>query len=475
MEIKNYKNIVNGVWKESSDVLKVYSPINGEQIATTPAMSREDIDEVMLGAKNAQPTWNAVPLREKKAILYKTADLLEARASEIAEVMMWEVAKSANDSRTEVLRTAELIRYTADIGVEQSGEILYGGSFAAGSENKRAYVERVPMGVVLAIAPFNYPVNLTASKIAPALIAGNSVVVKGASQGTMSALELIKAFIDAGVPAGVLNSVSGRGSIIGDYIVEHPAVNFINFTGSTGIGEHIGKLAGMKPLLFELGGKDAALVLADSDLANAATEIVAGGYSYSGQRCTAIKRVLVDETVADELAELIKIEVEKLSVGMPADNPVITPTINQPTVDNAKKLYDDAIAKGATGLVPFKNEGNLMYPTLVDHVTVAMELAWEEPFAPIMPIIRVKTVEEMIKIANDSEYGLQSSVFSANQRLAEEIAQKLEVGTVHINTRTQRGPDNFPFLGIKGSGVGVQGIKYSIESMTRIRSTVVTV
>ena len=349
---------------------------------------------------------------------------------------------------------------------------MEGGGFEAASKNKLAVVRREPVGVVLAIAPFNYPVNLSASKIAPALIAGNVVMFKPPTQGSISGLLLAKAFEEAGIPAGVFNTITGRGSEIGDYIIEHKEVNFINFTGSTPIGERIGRLAGMRPIMLELGGKDAGLVLEDADLEHAAKQIVAGAFSYSGQRCTAIKRVLVLESVADKLATLLQAEVAKLTVGDPFDNADITPVIDNASADFIWDLIEDAQEKGAQVLTPIKREGNLLWPVLFDQVTKDMKVAWKEPFGPVLPIIRVASVEEAIAFANESEFGLQSSVFTNDFKKAFEIAEKLEVGTVHINNKTQRGPDNFPSLGVKGSDAGVQGIKYSIEAMTNVKSIV---
>jgi len=472
MQSKLYENIVNGTWTISEDKLDIYSPIDNSHIGSTPAMSQADIDTVVETARAAQSAWQRVSLREKADLLYDTADILEERAEAIAEVMMWEISKTFNDAKTEVIRTAELLRYTADVGIEAQGEIVYGSSFDSKHESKRAFVERVPLGVVLAIAPFNYPINLAASKIGPALIGGNTVVIKPASQGAMSTLELVRAFVDAGVPAGVINSVTGKGSVIGDYLTAHPGIDFINFTGSTAVGQHIGKIAGMKPVLFELGGKDPALVLDAENLDHTADEIIAGAFSYSGQRCTAIKRVLVLDTIADALVEKLEDRVAKLSTGAPQDNKMITPLINEATVNNAKVLYDDAMTKGATSKNTFDAEGTLMAPILLDHVNKDMDVAWVEPFAPILPVIRVSTIDDMVSLANASEYGLQAAIFSQDFHLAKNIAKQLEVGTVHMNQRTQRGPDNFPFLGVKGSGVGVQGVKYSIESMTRIKSLV---
>ena len=467
-----YQNLVNGKWKSAEQEITIYSPINQEELGTVPAMTQAEVDEAMKAARAALPAWRALSAVERAAYLHKTAAILERDKEEIGTILAKEVAKGIKAAIGEVVRTADLIRYAAEEGLRITGQAMEGGGFEAASKNKLAVVRREPVGVVLAIAPFNYPVNLSASKIAPALIAGNVVMFKPPTQGSISGLLLAKAFEEAGIPDGVFNTIMGRGSEIGDYIIEHKEVNFINFTGSTPIGERIGRLAGMRPIMLELGGKDAALVLEDADLEHAAKQIVAGAFSYSGQRCTAIKRVIVIESVADTLAALLQAEVTKLTVGDPFDNADITPVIDNASADFIWGLIDDAQEKGAQALTPIKREGNLLWPVLFDQVTKDMKVAWEEPFGPVLPIIRVASVEEAIAFANESEFGLQSSVFTNDFKKAFEIAEKLEVGTVHINNKTQRGPDNFPFLGVKGSGAGVQGIKYSIEAMTNVKSIV---
>ena len=467
-----YKNLVNGEWKSSEKEITIYSPINQEELGTVPAMSQAEVDEAMQAARAALPAWRALSAVERAAYLHKTAAILESDKEEIGTILAKEVAKGIKAAIGEVVRTADLIRYAAEEGLRITGQAMEGGGFEAASKNKLAVVRREPVGVVLAIAPFNYPVNLSASKIAHALIAGKVVMFKPPTQGSISGLLLAKAFEEAGIPAGVFNTITGRGSEIGDYIIEHKEVNFINFTGSTPIGERIGRLAGMRPIMLELGGKDAALVLEDADLEHAAKQIVAGAFSYSGQRCTAIKRVIVLESVADKLVTLLQAEVTKLTVGDPFDNADITPVIDNTSADFIWGLIEDAQEKGARALTPIKREGNLIWPVLFDQVTKDMKVAWEEPFGPVLPIIRVASVEEAIAFANESEFGLQSSVFTNDFKKAFEIAEKLEVGTVHINNKTQRGPDNFPFLGVKGSGAGVQGIKYSIEAMTNVKSIV---
>ncbi|AUC25255.1 NADP-dependent glyceraldehyde-3-phosphate dehydrogenase [Streptococcus uberis] len=469
---KQYKNLVNGEWKLSENEIKIYAPATGEELGSVPAMSTEEVDYVYQSAKNAFQAWRELSYVERAAILHKAADILVRDAEKIGAILSKEVAKGHKAAVSEVVRTAEIINYAAEEGIRMEGEVLEGGSFEASSKKKIAIVRHEPVGLVLAISPFNYPINLAGSKIAPALIAGNVVALKPPTQGSISGLLLAEVFAEAGVPAGVFNTITGRGSVIGDYIVEHEAVNFINFTGSTPVGERIGQLAGMRPIMLELGGKDSAIVLEDADLALAAKNIVAGAFGYSGQRCTAVKRVLVMDSVADELEKHVCDLVKNLSVGMPEDNADITPLIDTKAADFVEGLITDAKEKGAKALTEIKREGNLISPVVFDHVTTDMRLAWEEPFGPVLPFIRVNSLEEAIDISNASEYGLQASVFTNNFPQAFAIAEKLEVGTVHINNKTQRGTDNFPFLGAKKSGAGVQGVKYSIDAMTNLKSIV---
>lgn len=471
---KNYKSLFNGEWIESKskNTIELKSPVDESIIGSIQALSKEEVDEVLEISREAQIKWGETPISERAEILYKAADILEENVEEIAKIMQLEIAKDSKSAISEVKRTVDFIRFTASEGKHIEGETIGGDNFPGFNKSKLSFVTRVPLGVVLSISPFNYPVNLSASKIAPALVAGNSVVLKPPTQGAISALYLAEVFNKAGIPKGVLNTVTGRGSEIGDYLVTHKNVNFINFTGSTEVGKHIAKEANMIPMMMELGGKDAAIVLEDADLELAAKNIVSGAYSYSGQRCTAVKRVLVLDTVADKLVSLLEEKVKKLKVGNPKDEVDITPLIDSKAADFVQGLIDDAIDKGAKLLVGNKREGNLIYPTLFDNVTTDMRLAWEEPFGPVLPIIRIKNIEEAIDIANKSEYGLQSSVFTQNIDDAFYIAKKLEVGTVQINNKTERGPDHFPFLGVKSSGMGTQGIRYSIEAMSRPKAIV---
>lgn len=451
------------------DKIQIYSPIDGKLLGEVKAMTKEEIEEKIQKLKKAYKTFSELDILKRANYLRKASELIKNRAEDLAKLMTVEISKPYKDSLTEVLRSVEMMDYTIEEALRIQNEVYSGESF--GSKDKVCLSLRQALGIILCIAPFNYPINLSLSKIVPALIMGNVVLFKPPTQGSLVCSEMVK-ILNEVLPEDVLTIATGRGSVIGDYINTHKDIAFINFTGSTQIGKRISNQADLKGLMMELGGKDAAIVLKDADLSKAASEIVKGAFSYSGQRCTAIKRVLVDKEVKEELVSKICDLVDKLKVGHPMDNADITPLIDGKSADFVQSLIDDAIDKNAKVLRGNKRKQNLIYPCILDNVTLDMKVAFEEPFGPVLPIITVANVDEAIEIANMSNYGLQSAIFTKDITKAFEIAKKLEVGTVHINNKTQRGPDNFPFLGIKDSGIGVQGIRYSILSMTRLKNIV---
>lgn len=451
------------------DKIQIYSPIDGKLLGEVEAMTKEEIEEKIQKLKKAYKTFSELDILKRANYLRKASELIKNRAEDLAKLMTVEISKPYKDSLTEVLRSVEMMDYTIEEALRIQNEVYSGESF--GSKDKVCLSLRQALGIILCIAPFNYPINLSLSKIVPALIMGNVVLFKPPTQGSLVCSEMVK-ILNEVLPENVLTIATGRGSVIGDYINTHKDIAFINFTGSTQIGKRISNQSDLKGLMMELGGKDAAIVLKDADLSKAAIEIVKGAFSYSGQRCTAIKRVLVDKEVKEELVSKICDLVDKLKVGHPMDNADITPLIDSKSADFVQSLIDDAIDKNAKVLRGNKRKQNLIYPCILDNVTLDMKVAFEEPFGPVLPIITVANVDEAIEIANMSNYGLQSAIFTKDITKAFEIAKKLEVGTVHINNKTQRGPDNFPFLGIKDSGIGVQGIRYSILSMTRLKNIV---
>jgi len=471
----NYRYYLNGQWQKSSSekLIPIYNPYNNELIGNIQACTKKEVDELIKIAHENINCWEDIPLNKRADILNKAADLMLKWSKSLGFLLMKEIGKPINSAISEITRTAEIFKATADSSFQVSGETILGDAFEGYTKEKVSMTYRVPLGVVLCIGPFNYPFNLTGSKIAPALIAGNTVVMKPPTQGPLTALHFGIILEKAGVPPGAFHIITGRGSEIGDYLVSHPLIDMINFTGSSNTGKNLARVAGMKPLLLELGGKDAAIVLDDADLEITVKAIVSGAFSFSGQRCTAVKRVLPMPGIADELIENVTDETLKLTIGDPAENNKIGPLISSEQCDYVQGLINDALDKGASLKCGNKREGNIIWPTILDNVNINMRIAWEEPFGPVLPFIRINSAEQAIEISNKSEYGLQGMIFTKNIDLAFNIAQELEVGTVQINGQSARGPDHFPFLGTKSSGLGTQGIKYSIEAMSRPKVIVI--
>ncbi|AVP49783.1 NADP-dependent glyceraldehyde-3-phosphate dehydrogenase [Williamsoniiplasma luminosum] len=465
------KILINGEMIQTDEVVEILNPATFEVAGVVPALKANDINNAYLAARNAQKNWENLQILERIKILNRWRDLILANKEELATIIMTEVAKAYKDALSEVERTVEYMDYTFQEAMRLEPLALTGAGM--GVKNKYGIFERVAKGVGLAISPFNYPINLALSKIAPALVMGNTLVFKPATAGSLIGAKLSELAHQAQIPAGVLNVVTGRGRDIGDDLTNNVQLNFISFTGSTEIGHRILKNASTKDIVLELGGKDPAIVLDDLKLEMYAKEIISGAFSYSGQRCTAIKRVITTDAIADKLVSILKDKIEKLKVGLPMDNADITPLIDQGSADFVLKLIDDAKTKGAQIVTGDKHEKNLIWPTLIDHVTTKMDLAWIEPFGPVLPIIRINDMEEMIKIANASNYGLQASIYSQDLNQALHVAKKIETGTVNINGKSQRGPDSFPFIGIKDSGVGTQGIGETLLSVTRLKGIVI--
>ncbi|KIZ02087.1 glyceraldehyde 3-phosphate dehydrogenase, nonphosphorylating [Monoraphidium neglectum] len=434
----------------------------------------QEVDSAFAAAKEAQKAWAKTPLCERAEVLHRVAAVMREHAQPIADCLVKEIAKPRKDSLSEVIRSADLIDYTAEEGLRSlgQGELLNSDSFPGQTRNKLCLVSKVPLGVVLAIPPFNYPVNLAVSKLAPALMAGNAVVLKPPSQGAAAGVHMVQCFAAAGLPKGLVNMVTGKGSEIGDYLTQHAGVDCISFTGGD-TGVSIARKAGMVPLQMELGGKDACIICSDADIGLAAKAVIKGGFSYSGQRCTAVKLVLVHKDVADDLVAKVAAGVAKLRVGAPEDDADITPVVSESSANFIEGLVEDARHKGAKFLTPYKREGNLIWPTLLDDVTPEMRIAWEEPFGPVLPIVRVDTVQQAIDHCNASKFGLQGCVFTQDINQAIAISDAMETGTVQINAAPARGPDHFPFQGFRESGIGSQGIRNSLAMMVKTKSTVI--
>ena len=472
-----YQYFDGATWKESASGkrIPIVSPIDESIVGYIPEVTTKEMDEVVTRAKKAQITWNEIPLYERVKMMHLVADWLHHYKEHMTTMLVKEIGKTVSDAENEVERSADLIDYYANDVIALHGETRESDSFPGVEKGKTAMIEYAPHGVVLCIAPFNYPLNLAVSKIVPALLMGNSVIFKPPTQGAIVGLFMTALFEIAGIKNGVLSCVTGSGSSVGAYLSAHTDIDMVAFTGSSAVGESLARTIGMKPMLFECGGNNGVIVLPDANMGKTAEEIVKGAFSYSGQRCTGIKYIVAPAQVMESLRPHIITAIKKLVVvGDPRDTKtkLVGPVISLAAAQEIKQKIDSAIEKGATLLVGGTVEGNSVEATVLDHVTMDMDIVKSETFGPVLSLVSVQSMQEAIDIINHSAYGLQASIFSQDEGAALHVARKICVGTVQINGSPQRGPDHFPFMGIKSSGVGVQGVRYALEAMARITSIV---
>jgi len=469
--ILDFNMFLDGKWLSLDQRVDVHSPIDDAIIASVPNASTKEADQAVNSSYDNWKAIRTIPAVEKLEIFRTARDLLLESAGSFTTVLMHEAGKPGSNAEGEVKATAERLKLTPDEYGKIRGEHIP-GDWSEETVGTSADVLREPLGVVLAIAPFNYPLYITATKVVPALLAGNSVVVKTSSKDPLSFLLFSRVLELAGIPKGTLNVITGRG-VIGEHLASSGRISMLTFTGSTEIGKRLSQVAGLKRLHMELGGKGSAIVLQDADLDLAAAETVKGSLSYSGQRCDAISRVLVDQNVAEVFVNKVLKETETYKVGDPRDPLVkIGPLIDRSAAETVHALVLDAVEKGAKLLTGGRHEANYYYPTVLDQVPLDAKIAWEETFGPVIPIIRVKDVDEAIDLVNKSKYGLDSCVFTNDINMARKVAKRLEEGEITVNAAPRHGVGYYPFGGNKDSGIGREGIGYSIEEMTRLKTIV---
>lgn len=459
-------------WKESTSAATsdVASPIQGEIIGRLQVVTHQEIDQAFANAQKSQSQWESTPLHQRVKIMHLAADWIRHFRGYLASLLIKEIGKIESEAQGEIDRTADLIDYFADEVQSIRGETLDSDNFPGFDKGRLAMIERVAHGVVVAIAPFNYPVNLAASKIVPALLMGNSVVFKPPTQGGISGVHLTRLFEKAGVPQGVLSCVTGGGKDIGDYLASHNCVDMLAFTGGSDTGVHIAKQAGMVPMLFECGGNNPVVVFPDADIQVVAREIVKGSFSYAGQRCTGIKYVLGTQTVLDQvLSAVLATMKDTVKMGDPRspETKLVGPVISESAAALIQEAIDASVGAGAKVAAGGRRNKTYVEPTVLTEVRPDMPVVAKEIFGPVVSFIAVTNLDEAASIIDKSNYGLQASVFTRDEGAGIIFAQKLKVGSVQINGSPQRGPDHFPFLGIKRSGLGVQGVRYSLLAMSR--------
>ncbi|MFJ5768425.1 aldehyde dehydrogenase family protein [Psychrobacillus sp. NPDC093180] len=449
---------------------EVQNPYNGEVIGKIECATKEDVEHAINTAESVfHETMKKMPAYQRSDILRKTADLLEVQAEEFIRILALEAGKPIREGRIEVDRAIQVLRFASEGAKNIYGEQIPLDS-AIGGENQIGISKRYPVGVVVAITPFNFPLNLVLHKIAPALAAGNTVVLKPAEKTPLTVAMFYKLLEKAGLPKGALNIVMGPGSELGEFLITDSRVKKITFTGSGPVGWKIKEMAGTKKVTLELGSNAPNIIFNDANLDDCIPSLIKGGFTFAGQACVSVQRLYVQRDIFPLLVKRLVEETGKLQVGDPLESStVIGPLISESEAIRAEAWIQEAVEQGAKVVIGGKRKNTLMEPTILVDVNHQMRVVCQEVFAPIMTVIPFDTEEEVINFANDSDYGLQAGVFTQDISRALRLADVLETGGVWINQTSLMRYDHIPYGGVKLSGTGKEGVKYAIEDMTELK------
>lgn len=465
--------LIDGTDVTDGEVTEVRSPFDGRVVGLVPSLTTDHVDRAVAVAleRHRGPQ---LPAHQRAEILERAAVLLTERNEEFGQSISGESAKPITTARIEASRAVDTLRFSAVQARTLVGEMVAMDATPAGV-GKLGYVKRVPIGVIGAISPFNFPLNLVCHKIAPALAAGCPVVLKPASATPLTALKIARLFEEAGLPPGWLNVVTCPGSVA-DRLVTHDDVAMITFTGSPEVGWGIRARGARKRVSLELGNNAPVVVEADADLELAATKIVAGGFGYSGQTCISVQRVYVHSSVHDELLDLVTGKVEQLVVGDPADEATVVSTlIASKETKRVKDWIDEAVAAGARLVVGGDlTPDEVLEPTVLDNVTADMKVCSDEVFGPMIGVASYDDYEDALARANDTRYGLQAAVFTKDLAKALRAADVLDFGGVLINEMPSWRADQQPYGGVRDSGNTREGPAFTVQEMTERRVVIIT-
>ena len=474
-DVPTLQLLVGGSWQgaASGQVFDVHSPIDGSLIARAAKAGEEDVEAAVAAAVEARQGFASLAAAARLEVCTRAAEILEQQGESLVGAIVADLGKTPEQARSEVETTVERLGLAREEVRKIFGEYLP-ADWIAETAGKSAVVLREPVGTVAAFGPFNYPLFLAASKIIPALVAGNTVVAKAPSADPVPLALFVRVLEEAGLPPGVLNLISGPGGEIGNLLASHDGVSMVTFTGSTSAGRRIAAEAGPKPLHLELGGNAAAIVLSDADLELAVEKSVMGAFKNAGQRCDAVSRVLVEEALYDAYVERALKEVERWPVGDPrAEGVKVGPLVSAKAAETVAGLVEDAVGKGAERLAGGGVADAYHEPTVLADVPLDADIVWEETFGPVLAVIRVADLDEALEISNRSRYGLDSAVFTSNLEKAWRAARALECGQVTVNDAPAHGVGHFPFGGRKpDSGIGREGLGYSIDECTVLKTVV---
>jgi acyl-CoA reductase-like NAD-dependent aldehyde dehydrogenase len=463
---------VAGNWLEKAEKIEVLNPFDGSVIDTVPRATLDEVEQALVSAIEGAKVMRKLTPYDRSVILKRAAELVEQRAEDLAQTITLEEGKIIKESRFEVSRAVETLTVSAEEAKRLSGEMVPLDG-APGSGNRLGFTLRIPCGVVVAISPFNFPLNLVAHKVGPALAAGNSVIVKPATDTPLSALKLTEILLEAGLPPLALQCITGSGGEIGSLLCSDRRIRKITFTGSREVGERICRMAGLKKVTMELGSNSPLIVMPDADLERVCQSIVATGYSNAGQVCISTQRVLVLKSAYDKLLEALPPRVEAIRTGNPLDEKTLMgPMIRERDAVRVESWVREALDGGASLLTGGQRVGSLFSPTVVAGVKPEMRMSCEELFGPAVAITPAESIEQAIFMANDSHYGLSAGIFTQDLDWAMKFAREVDSGNLHINWGPQWRADLMPYGGLKESGFGKEGPKYAVQEMTELKMVV---
>lgn len=469
VDLMNVTSLIEGksVRHSAANEMEVFNPFNDEVVGKVSLASEEIAEKAIESAYDVfHHTMKKMPSYKRADILRKTAVLLKERTEDFAKILTMEAGKPVRDARAEVGRSIQVLQFAADEAKKIGGELVPMDA-AIGGENRIGMVRRNPIGVVSAITPFNFPLNLALHKLAPAFAAGNTVVLKPSGQTPLSAYMLAKLFEEGGLPQGALNLVIGKSSEVGGVLVEDPRISKITFTGSPAVGINLRKKAELKKVTLELGSNSPNIIFKDGDIEAAAKGLVKGAFAFSGQVCISAQRIYVQKEVYQEFLHQFVALTNNLVLGDPAEEETdIGPMISEQEAIRAEDWIKEAVKANGKVVSGGNRNGMLLEPTILTNVERDMKVVCEETFAPIVSVIPFETEEEVIDMANDSSFGLQAGVFTSDVNRAMKIADSLDIGGVWINETSTYRQDNYPYGGVKLSGIGKEGVKYAVDDMT---------
>ncbi|MFY0545954.1 aldehyde dehydrogenase family protein [Brevibacillus sp. H7] len=469
--VQHYRLYINGRWVETGETIPVTHKYTGEVIASIAKARREHVEAAVTHAQEVFRESGLTPF-QRYEILLRASRIAEKRREELELSLVREVGKTVKDAKGELDRVVNTLRLCAEEAKRITGEMVPLHA-TPGAENRFGFAIRVPKGVIGAITPFNYPLLLSTHKVAPAIAAGNTVVLKPATATPIASFQLVEILEEAGLPKGHINIVTGSGSQVGDWMLDDRRIAMYTFTGSSEVGAYIKQRSGLRPVSLELGNNSPNIVHADADLEQAARIISQRSFHNAGQACIAVQRILVQESAVDEFTEKYLSLVRELKVGNPEEPDTdVGPMISESEADRAENWVQEAVAQGAELLHGGKREGALFHPTVLSNTTPEMKVNCLEVFAPVVTIIPYRTIDEAFAVANQSAYGLQAGIFTHDLNIAMRAARELEYGGVIINDVSTYRNDVMPYGGVKSSGLGKEGPRYAIEEMTELRMVV---